>query len=105
VNLGHSAKKLPNPWLFDSEVLFRELTKVREAILRIEVTERTLSDINAALDRIWRLENNMKFLLDLHAQGQQRFQEQAEPPPEIVRVLQDTNKRLAAIPQSGGIEA
>ncbi|MFL6526984.1 MAG: hypothetical protein ACJ8IQ_02680 [Chthoniobacterales bacterium] len=97
MNWGHSAKKLPNPWLFDSHVLFRELTKVREAILRIAPNENTLSDINAALDRIWRLENNMKFLLDLHAQGQRAFQQKAEPPAEIQRVLSETNNRLKVL--------
>lgn len=78
MNLGHSAKKLPDPWLFNSEVLFRELTKVRESILRITPNENTLSDINAALDRIWRLENNMQFLLQLHAQKQRSFRAKAE---------------------------
>jgi hypothetical protein len=97
MNLGHSAKKLPDPWLFDSELLLRELAKIREAVLRIPVNENSHSDINAVIDRVWRLEGNLKFLLQLHAEGQRRFQEKALPPPEILRTIERTNKRLADV--------
>jgi hypothetical protein len=97
MNLGHSAKKLPDPWLFDSRVLLRELSRIREAVLRIPVNENSLSDINAVIDRVWRLEGNLQFLLQLHAEGQRRFQEKALPPPEIVQTIERTNQRLASV--------
>ena len=35
--MTHPPEKLPDPWLFDSETLLRELDKCRELVLQIPV--------------------------------------------------------------------
>jgi uncharacterized membrane protein YccC len=66
-------QKLPTPWLADSEWLLKELAKTREAILRIPQLLDNASDIKSAIDRIWRLEETLRYLLNLHREGQRQF--------------------------------
>lgn len=69
-------QKLPAPWLADSEWLLAELTKTRETILRIPLQLAIATDIQSAIDRVWRLEQNLRYLLHLHREGQRSFAKQ-----------------------------
>jgi hypothetical protein len=53
--------------------MLEELAKTREAILRVPLSLNNASDIKSAIDRIWNLEQTMRFLLRLRAQGQSSF--------------------------------
>jgi len=66
--------KLPDPWLFDSEKLLRELDRCREMVLRIPApTHETHFAINIAINAIWDLRENLRYLLSLHRDMQQSF--------------------------------
>lgn len=67
----------PDPWLADSEWLLRELTKVREQILRIPFRLDTQSDIEAATGRIFNLEQRIRYMLHLQREGQRSFAKQS----------------------------
>jgi hypothetical protein len=70
VNNGHSQppQQLPDPWLFDSEALLRELDRCRELILQIPITNPNATDfgIQIAVAAIWNLSCNLRDLLQLH---------------------------------------
>ena len=70
--------KLPTPWLADSEWLLQELAKAREQVLTIPCTLNNTSNINSVIDRLWRLEQNLRYLLHLHCEGQRAFARNAE---------------------------
>jgi hypothetical protein len=67
--------KLPDPWLFDSEKLLRELDRCREPVLQIRIndTHATHFGINIAVDAIWNLHDTLRYLLHLHSEGQRAF--------------------------------
>jgi hypothetical protein len=71
-------QKFPTPWLADSEWLLAELTKARETVLRIPFRLDNQSDIQCAIDRLWRLERTLRDLLHYHRDGQRSFAKQAE---------------------------
>jgi hypothetical protein len=72
--LSRPPDKLPDPWLFDSEKLLQELDRCRELVLLIPApTHETHFAINNALDAIWNLQENLRYLLLLHREGQNRF--------------------------------
>jgi hypothetical protein len=77
VNNGSSRppQHLPDPWLFDSEALLRELDRCRELILQIPITNpnATHFGIQLAVDAIWNLSQNLRYLLHLHREGQRAF--------------------------------
>src|SRR5687768_13245569 len=70
-------EKLPTPWLADSEWLLEELAKAREDALRLPWSVSNASNINSVVDRLWRLEENLRYLLHLHREGQRQFVRQA----------------------------
>jgi hypothetical protein len=70
-------EKLPNPWLADSEWLLGELARLRQAMLRVPVTLNNASDINSVIDRCYRLEQDLRYLLGLHREGQRAFARKA----------------------------
>jgi len=74
-------EKLPDPWLFDSESLLRELDRCRELLLGISIAHphQTHFDINVAVDALWNLRENLRYLLALHRAGQRSFAKQAQP--------------------------
>jgi hypothetical protein len=87
--VGSSAKKgtmqrtpdqLPDPWLFDSEALLRELDRCRELVLQIPIgdPQATHFGINNAIGAIWNLTQQLRFLLHLHREGQRAFGAKAE---------------------------
>jgi hypothetical protein len=71
-------EKLPDPWLFDSESLLRELDRCRELVLEISIAHphQTHSDINIAVNALWNLRENLRYLLALHREGQRAFARQ-----------------------------
>ena len=56
-------EKLPDPWLFDSESLLRELDRCRELVLEIPITNpnATHFGINVAVTAIWNLRENLRY--------------------------------------------
>jgi len=71
-------QKLPDPWLFDSEALLRELDRCREMVLLIPApTHETHFAINNAIDSIWNLREQLRYLLSLHRDGQRAFAQKA----------------------------
>jgi hypothetical protein len=72
-------EKLPDPWLFDSESLIRELDRCRELVLDISIAHphQTHFDINIAVDALWNLRENLRYLLALHREGQRAFAKQS----------------------------
>jgi hypothetical protein len=72
-------EKLPDPWLFDSESLLRELDRCRELVLEIPITNpnATHFGINVAVTAIWNLRENLRYLLALHLEGQRAFARQS----------------------------
>jgi len=71
-------RKLPTPWLADSEWLLEELAKTREAVLRIRQRLDNASDIKSVIDRIWNLERTLGDLLRMHRAGQRAFAQRVE---------------------------
>src|SRR5437868_10889922 len=72
-------ERLPDPWLFDSEKLLRELDRCREIVLLIPApTHETHFAINIAVNAIWNLRENLRYLLSLHRDMQQSFAEKGE---------------------------
>jgi len=65
--------RLGDAWLYDAEQLFKELDGVREIILRIPETLETRSALQSAIDRIWRLKEDLCYLLSLQREGQRAF--------------------------------
>lgn len=72
--------QLPEPWLFDSEKLLRELDRVREMVLLIPApTHETHFAINNAISALWNLREQLRYLLSLHRDGQRSFAKKAQP--------------------------
>src|SRR5438128_85801 len=76
--MKHPPEKLPDPWLFDSEALLRELDRCRELVLQIPATTHAVHfATNIAIDAIWNLRENLRYLLALHREGQRSFARKA----------------------------
>jgi hypothetical protein len=74
--------QLPNPWLFDSEKLLRELDRCREQVLQIPCNgdlHATHFGINLAISAIWNLSEQIRYLLHLHREGQRAFAQKTNP--------------------------
>jgi hypothetical protein len=96
-------EKLPNPWLADSEWLLEELAKVREEMLRVPVQLDNASNINSVIDRCWRLEKNLRFLLFLHRDGQRQFAKKALPKESRRQEMHREQKRVDFLRSQGKI--
>jgi hypothetical protein len=73
------ADQLPEPWLFDSEKLLRELDRCREMVLLIPATtHETHFACNIAINSIWNLREQLRYLLSYHRDGQTAFRRKAE---------------------------
>jgi hypothetical protein len=69
---------LPDPWLFDSELLIRELDRCREMVLLIPATDAaTHFATKIAVDAIWNLCETIRYLLALHREGQRAWTKRA----------------------------
>lgn len=86
-------RDLPDLWNYDSERLLQELDGIREMILRIPATLDTRSALQSAIDRIWRVEQDVRFLLFLQRDAQRAFAKKADtikqniPAPPKIRAI------------------
>jgi hypothetical protein len=83
LDLGIMARKpeqLPDPWLFDSEALLRELERCRETVLQIPITNpnATHFGIQLAVNAIYNLTESLRYLLHLHREQQRSIRRQHE---------------------------
>jgi hypothetical protein len=72
---------LPDPWLFDSEALLRELDRCRETALQIPTNgdcNATHFGIQMTVNAIWTLRENLRYLLHLHREQQRAIRKQHE---------------------------
>jgi hypothetical protein len=65
--MKRTPEQLPDPWLFDSEALLKQLDRCRELVVRIPITDTQdiHFGINIAVDAIWNLQEQLRFLLRL----------------------------------------
>ena len=95
---GPLPDKLPDPWLFDSELLLRKLEQCRELVMQIPISNpaATHQGIKIAVTTMSNLQDDLRFLLHLHREGQRAFAKQAQPvekphaklKPEQAKVVQ-----------------
>jgi hypothetical protein len=95
--------QLPTAWQYDSEALLVELARIRELALHIPPTFNAQhGPINTVIDAIWRLEENVRFLLqnrsDAHTAKQQAFRDLAAAPPSSPRQTKRIDRQAAARP-------
>ena len=64
-------------WSYDTAHLLDELAGIREMILRVPITLQTKSALQSAIDRIWRVEEDVRFLLSLQRDMQASFARKA----------------------------
>jgi len=70
-------EKLPDPWMFDSEKLLRELDRIREIVLLIPTpTQPVYFATNNAVSAIFNLTETLRYLLSLHSDMQVAFRSQ-----------------------------
>jgi hypothetical protein len=64
-------EKLPDPWLYDTKILLKDLDYIQELILRIPPTfNEQHGPINTAADAVYHLKQNLLYLVGLHEQRQ-----------------------------------
>ena len=71
---------LPDPWLFDSEALLRELDRCRKLTNKIPTNgdcNATHFGIQIAVNALWTLRENIRWLLAEHRAGQRQWQRKA----------------------------
>jgi hypothetical protein len=66
-------EQLPDPWLVDSTYLLKELTRIRELTLKIPLTLEASLPQNSVIDALWRLEEQLRYLLRLQKAAQNSF--------------------------------
>src|SRR5437016_4657153 len=71
---------LPDPWLFDSEALLRELARCRKLVINVPIPdlEATHFGLNRAVNALWDLEQTLRYLLHLHREGQRQWQSRTD---------------------------
>jgi hypothetical protein len=79
-----SPDRLPDPWLMDSEYLLGRLGQVREIILRIPLNLATYAPTNLAIEAVWQLEGDLRFMLKLHRERQVEFRTKAVKPAAAI---------------------
>ena len=98
--MKHPPEKLPEPWLFDSESLLRELDRCRELVLQIPATTHAVHFAsNIAIDAIWNLRETLRYLLHLHRDGQRQFAKKAHPAkgaPKIAAKSREEKREIRA---------
>jgi hypothetical protein len=99
-------RPLPDPWLFDSEALLRELARCRETALQIPITNANATHfgIQLTVNAIYNLEENLRYMLLLHRQQQDAMrqlhdgtltQALSQGGPNIVRLKASPGKQPA----------
>ena len=78
--MARKPEQLPDPWLFDSEALLRELDRCREIVLQIPITNpnATHFGIQLAVNAIYNLTETLRYLLHLHREQQRSIRRQHE---------------------------
>ena len=95
--------KLPDPFLYDTQALIRDLDSVRELILRIPVHNDTVLPANAAIAAVWDLRERLRFLAALQAENQRQWKRKHgekrghELSTPAAATLQKTARKVAAI--------
>jgi len=76
-------EKLPDPWLFDSEALLRELGRCRELVLNVPISDLQATHFgsNRAVNALWDLEQTVRYLLHLHREQQRSIRRQHDQNP------------------------
>jgi hypothetical protein len=72
-------EKLPDPWLFDTTALLKELDRLRDLILQIPVSQATFGPTNTAVSTLWELRERLRYLALYQRQGQMRWQNRNTP--------------------------
>ena len=98
VQKAFTPDKLPDPWLIDSEYLLRQLASIRELAFKVPFTNESYQPTNTVADAIWRLEEQLRYLLHLHRDGQRAFAQKADsmPTPSGRAVPRGAAKKNAA---------
>jgi hypothetical protein len=78
-SLRAAAGQLSNRWLLDTELLLRKLEQCRELVMQIPISNpaATQDGIKIALNAVCTLQNDLRFLLHLHREGQRAFAKQS----------------------------
>jgi hypothetical protein len=74
--LGQPSTNLPDPWLFNSESLIREIDRIRETALQVPCngdSNATHFGLQQVINTAWTLRENLRFMLGLHRQRQDSF--------------------------------
>jgi hypothetical protein len=59
---------LPDPWLFDTQQLLAELSRIRELALQIAAFQNDIiGRVNTVIDAVWGLEQTLRHLLTSNA--------------------------------------
>jgi hypothetical protein len=91
------AEALPDPWLFDTEELLKELDRCRELILHVPApTNETHFALNIAIDALWNLRDHLRYMLSLHRDMQRSFAAKAEELKNPVRQANPDSLRIKA---------
>lgn len=92
--------KLPDPWLFDSEALLRELDRIRETALQVP----TNGDANAThfglqlvVNAAWNLRENIRYILGLHLERQRAFGKQQPPCAQVTGEIDTQHQTIYVI--------
>ena len=95
-------RQLPDPWLFDSEALLRELDRCRETVLQIPTTNSNATHfgIELAVNAIWNLTENLRYLLLLHRQQQDAIRQLHEG--TLTQALSQGDKNIVRLNESPG---
>jgi hypothetical protein len=67
---AHPPEKFPDPWLFDTNALIRELDRVRELVLAIPIHNDTYGPTNTAVATLWEFRERLRFMVGLQMERQ-----------------------------------
>lgn len=89
----------PDPWLFDSEKLLREIDRIRELMLMVPNNgdvHATHFALSIAIDAAWNLRQTLRHLLHVHREGQRAFAKKARvAAPAATPIAAQANRRRA----------
>jgi hypothetical protein len=74
----YSPEQFPDPWLFDTEALLRELDRVRELI---PLHNDTFGPTNTAVSAVWELREHLRYLIGLRIQMMADWQRKGTQTP------------------------
>lgn len=98
-NQTRPPEKLPDPWLFDSEALLRQLARNRELTNQIPITDpnATHLGIQLAVNAQWNLEETLRYILHLHREQQRSIRHQHDQSLQNALSGNDHNKIVSII--------